>query len=164
MNVVTIITTSTKSNLIQEKKMAESKYSEFMKYVLFERDFLFVFSLYGILNEKHEVKTSNGKLKFIMRYNEFKQYLRKIRELAKDSCGIVCYKSEMCSGHKVLDIMEKYENFMIDCVERRALFYKYVVFEKVNKDTDPMFGFVIKPLDEVDLGWKTWSQRISYLN
>ena len=145
------------------EKMAESKYSVFKKYVLFE-EFLFVMSLYEILNEKHEVKTNDEKPKFIMSYSNFKQYLRKLRQAAKDSCGIVCYKSEMCSGHKVLDIMEKYENFMMDCVERRALFYKYVVFKKLFEDTYPMFGFVLKPLDEVDLGWKTWSQRLSYLN
>ena len=145
--------------------MTESKYSEFKKYILFERDFLFVISLYSILNEKNEVKTNDAKLKFIMKYDEFKQYLRKLRKAAKDSCGIVCYKSKMCLGHETLDLMEKYENFMIDCVERRCLFYKYVVFKKVNKDTDPLFGFVIKPLDEIDLGWKTWSQRLPpYLN
>ena len=143
----------------------ESKYSQqFKKYILFERDFLFVISLYYILNEKNEVKTTNNKLKFIMRYDEFKQYLRELRKAAQDSCGVVCYKSEMCLGHQTLDLIEKYENFMIDSVERRCLFYKHVKFIKVNEDTDPMFGFVIKPLDEIDLGWKTWSQRISYLN
>ena len=146
------------------EKMAESKYSVFKKYVLFEEEFLFVMSLYEILNEKHEVKTNDEKPKVIMSYSNFKQYLRKLRQAAKDSCGIVCYKSEMCSGHKVLDIMEKYENFMLHCVEIKALFYKYVVFKKVFDDTYPMFGFVLKPLDEVDLGWKTWSQRMSYLN
>ena len=143
--------------------MAESKYSEFKKYILFERDFLFVVSLYSILNEKNEVNTINGKFKFIMRYDEFKQLLRKLRQAAKDSCGVVCYRDKMCQGHATLDLMEKYENFMIDSVERRCLFYKYVVFEKVKEDTDPMFGFVIKPLDEVDLGWYSWSQRLSYL-
>ena len=41
------------------EKMAESKYSVFKKYVLFEEEFLFVMSLYEILNEKHEVKTND---------------------------------------------------------------------------------------------------------
>ena len=144
--------------------MTESKYSEFKKYILFAEDFLFIMSLYEILNEKHEVKNNNGKMRFIMSYSDFKQYLRKLRQAAKDSCGIVCYKDEMCSGHKVLDIMEKYENFMMYSVEIKTLFYKYVVLEKLFDDTYPMFGFVLKPLDEVDLGWKTWSQRMSYLN
>ena len=146
------------------EKMAESKYSPFKKYILFEEDFLFVMSLYEILNEKHEVKNNDGKPIFIMSYTNFKQYLRKLRQAAKDSCGIVCYKSEMCSGHKVLEIMERHEEFMLDCVENKALFYKYVVFQNLFDDTKPMFGFVLKPLDEVDLGWKTWSQRMSYLN
>ena len=129
--------------------MAESRYLEqFKKYILFERDVLFVISLYSILNEKNEVK-SDDKLKFVMTYDEFKQYLIKLREAAKDSCGIVCSKSKMCIGHETLDLMEKYENFIIDCA-KRWMFYNRVEFVKVNKDTDPMFGFVIKPLDKVD--------------
>ena len=144
--------------------MAESKYSQFKKYILFQEDFLFITSLYFIFNEENEVKTIDGKLKFMMSYDKFKKYLRKLRQNAKDSCGITCYKTEMCLGHQTLDLMEKYENFMIDSVERRCLFYKHVKFIKVKKDTHPMFGFIILPIDEVDLGWKTWSQRMSYLN
>ena len=70
----------------------------------------------------------------------------------------------MCLGHQTLDVMEKYENFMLESVQRKGLYYKYVKFIKIKKDTDPMFGFMIIPIDEVDIGWKTWSQRLSYLN
>ena len=112
--------------------MAESKYSQFKKYILFQEDFLFITSLYFIFNEENEVKTiDNNKLKFIMSYDKFKKYLRKLRQDAKDSCGIVCHKTEMCLGHQTLDLMEKYENFMIDSVERRCLYYKYVKFIKI---------------------------------
>ena len=144
--------------------MAESKYSEFKKHILFHEEFLFIMSLYQILNEKHEVKTSNGQLKFIMSYQNFKKYLRQLRKAAADSCGIVCYKDKMCPGHEVLKIMNDYEDFMVDLVENKTLFYKYVVFQKIYDDNAPMFGFVLNPLDEVDLGWKSWSQRMSYLN
>lgn len=144
--------------------MAESKYSEFKKYILFHEEFSFIISLFTILNPKYEVKSKNGELKFVMSYCIFKQILRKLRQAAKDSCGIVCFKDEMCNGHQVLEIMEKYENFMVDSVERQALFYKKVVFKKVFDDSYPMFGFVLKAREEVDLGWKSWSQRMSYLN
>ena len=144
--------------------MTESKYSQFKKYILFQQDFLFCTSLYFIFNEENEVKTIDGKLKFMMSYDKFKKYLRKLRQDAKDSCGIKCYKTETCLGHQTLDLMEKYENFMIDSVERKSLFYKHVKFITVKKDTDPMFGFIIIPIDEIDLGWKTWLQRLSYLN
>ena len=70
----------------------------------------------------------------------------------------------MCHGHQVLQIMNDYEDFIIDSVENKTLFYKYVVFEKIYDDNAPMLGFVLNPLDEVDLGWKSWSQRMSYLN
>ena len=143
--------------------MAESKYSQFKKYILFQQDFLFVTSLYFIFNEENQVKTINGELKFIMSYDKFKKYLRKLLQDAKDSCGIVCHKTDTCLGHQTLKLMQDYENFMIDSVERRCLYYKYVKFIKIKKDTDPMFGFMIVPIDEVDLGWKTWSQRLSYL-
>ena len=144
--------------------MAESKYSEFKKYILFHEEFAFIISLYQILNEKFEVKTDNGQLKFIMSYQNFKKNLRKLRKAAADSCGIVCYKNKMCRGHEVLQIMNDYEDFIIDSVENKTLFYKYVVFEKIYDDNAPMFGFVLNSLDEVDLGWKSWSQRMSYLN
>ena len=144
--------------------MAESMYSKFKKYILFQEDFLFITSLYFIFNEENQVKTIDGTLKFIMPYSKFKKYLRKLRQDAKDSCGVVCYKNKLCLGHQTLDLMEKYENFMIESVERKSLYYKYVKFIKVKKDNDEMFGFMPVPIDEVDLGWKSWSQRMSYLN
>ena len=144
--------------------MAESNYSEFKKYILFHEEFLFIVSLYEILNEKHEVKTIDGKKKFIMCYQKFKEYLKKLRKSAAQSCGSVCYKDEMCSGHKVLEIMNAYEEFIQDSVENKTMFYKYVVFEQLLDKSEPMFGFVLTPLQEVDLGWKSWSQRMSYLN
>ena len=143
--------------------MAESSYSDFKKYILFHEEFLFIVSLYEILNEKHEVKTSNKK-KFIMPYQKFKEYLRKLRKSAAESCGIVCFKDQMCSGHQVLEKMNAYEDFMQDSVENKTLFYKYVKFEQLLDKSEPMFGFVLTPLEEVDLGWKSWSQRMSYLN
>ena len=142
--------------------MAQSNYDQFKKFILFEELFVFSLSLYTILNEKHKV-IRDDKM-FIMSYQDFKKYLRKLRKAAADSCGIVCYKDEMCQGHKVLKIMNEYEDFMLDSVENRTLFYKYVVFEKLFDDSAPMLGYVLKPRGEVDLGWKSWSQRISYLN
>ena len=41
---------------------------------------------------------------------------------------------------------------MFDAVESRGLYYKYVKFIKVKKDSDPMLGFIIVPIDEVDIG------------
>ena len=135
--------------------MAESKYSQFKKYILFQEDFLFTTSLYFIFNEENQVKTIDNQMKFIMMYEKFKKYLIKLKKDAKNSCGIVCHQSEMCLGHKTLDLMEKYDHFMFDSVERRGLYYKRVKFIKVKKDDDPMFGFIIIPIDEVEIGWKT---------
>ena len=113
--------------------MAESMYSKFKKYILFQEDFLFITSLYFIFNEENQVKTIDNQLKFIMPYQKFKNYLRKLKKDTKDSCGIVCHKSEMCLGHQTLDLMEKYDHFIFDAVERRGLYYKYVKFIKVKK-------------------------------
>ena len=143
--------------------MSESKYSKIKKYILFEQDFLFITSLYYIFNEENEVKTIDGKLRFIMTYDKFIKYLRKLKEDAKNSCGIVCHKTDMCLGHKTLNLMEQYHNFMLDSVQRKGLYYKHVKFIKIKKNDDPMFGYVIIPIDEVDIGWKSWSQRLSYL-
>ena len=144
--------------------MAESMYSKFKKYILFQEDFIFITSLYFIFNEKNQVKTiDENKLKFMITYEKFKEYLIKLKKDAKKSCGVVCQCSEKCLGHQTLDIMEEYDNFLFDSVERCGLFYKYVKFIKVKNDTDPMFGYIIIPVDEIDIGWKTWSQRMSYL-
>ena len=99
----------------------------------------------------------------MMTYQKFKKYLKKLKRYAQDSCGIVCQKSQMCLGHQTLDLMEKYDHFMFDSVERRGLYYKHVKFIKVKTDNDPMLGFIIVPIDEVDIGWRNWSQRLSYL-
>ena len=139
-------------------------YSKIKKYILFQEEFIFTTSLYFIFNEENEVKTINNQLKFMMSYPKFKKLLLKLRKDAKNSCGIVCYKSAPCLGHKTLDLMEKYDDFLFDAVERRGLYYKYVKFIKIKNDNEPMFGFIIEPIDEVDIGWETWSQRMSYLN
>ena len=144
--------------------MAESScYSKFKEFILFQELFKFSISLYFILNEKYEI-LNNGEKKFLIPYRDFKKCLRVIRKAAAESCGIVCYKDEMCDGHKTLELMNDYENFMLDSVENKTLFYKYVEVEKFFDDDAPMMGYRLKPKVEVDLGWKSWSQRISYLN
>ena len=144
--------------------MSESIYSQFKKYKLFQEDFLFTISLYFILNEENVIKTSyNNYPKFMMTYEKFKEYLIKLRNYAKNSCGIVCQSNDMCLGHQTLDLMQKYDDFMFDSVERQSLYYKHVKFIKFKDDNETMFGYVLIASDEVDLGWKTWSQRMSYL-
>lgn len=141
------------------------KFDQFKKYILFNEFCQFVTSLYYILNEKYQVKTiDDKKLKFIMPYQKFKEILRYLRKNAKDSCGVVCCRTEKCLGHQTLEVLEQYESFMLDAVERRCLFYKYVKFIKIKNDKDPMMGYMPIPIEEVDLGWKSWSQRLSYLD
>ena len=147
--------------------MAESMYSTFKKYILFEEPFMFITSLYFIFNEENEIKSiDNNKIEFVMSYKKFKNYLNKLKKDASRSCGVVCTLDNNCSGHQVLKMMQDYDDFLFDSVERKADFYKSVKFVKLinnNNDNDPMFGFKIYPFDYVDLGWKTWSQRLSYL-
>ena len=143
--------------------MATSMYEAFKKYILFQEDFLFKISLYFIFNEENSVETINGELKFVLTYQKFKKYLVKLRDYAKNSCGIVCQSDEQCLGHKTLELMQKYDDFIFDSVERRALFYKHVKFIKRKDDNDPMFGFILVPINEKDLGWDSWSKRMSYL-
>lgn len=138
-------------------------YERFKNYILFQEDFLFKISLYFIFNEENYVETISGKLKFVLTYKQFKEYLIKLRNYAKNSCGVVCQSDEKCLGHQTLELMQNYDDFMFDSVERRALYYKHVKFIKRKNDNDPMFGFILVPINEVDLGWKTWSQRMNYL-
>ena len=166
MNVVTIITTTISLiRKIKEKIMCESsKYSQFKNYILFQEDFLFKISLYFIFNEENAIKTSNNNVpKFMLTYEKFKEYLIKLRNYAKNSCGIKCQSDEMCLGHKTLNLMQEYDDFMFDSVERKSLYFKHVKFIKFKDDNEPMFSYVLIATNEVDLGWKTWSQRMSYL-
>ena len=143
--------------------MATSMYQAFKKYVLFQEHFMFKISLYFIFNEENSVKTVNGEPRFVMTYEKFKKYLLKLRQYAKNSCGVVCQSNEQCLGHKTLELMQKHDDFIFDCVERRAIFYKHVKFIKRKSDDEAMFGFIIVPINEIDLGWKTWSERMRYL-
>ena len=143
--------------------MATSIYDTFKDYVLFHEHFRFKISLYFIFNEQNRVAAASGEIKFILTYQNFKLLLSKLRNYAKNSCGIVCESEKNCQGHQVLEMMQNYDDFMFDSVERRALFYKHVKFVKRGKDDDPMMGFIIVPINEMDLGWKSWSQRMSYL-
>ena len=143
--------------------MAESMYSKFKKYILFQEDFIFITSLYFIFNEKNAVKNINNEVKFVMTYQKFKEYLIKLKKDASNSCGIVCPSIKNCVGHETLKLMQDYDDFLFDAVERQGLFYKSVKFVKEKSDDDPMFGYVIYPMQEIDLGWKSWSQRMSYL-
>ena len=143
--------------------MAISIYESFKNYVLFEEFMKFKISLYFIFNEQNRIKTASGEIKFVLTYQQFKQYLLKLCNYARNSCGIVCQSTKNCQGHQVLEIMQKYDDFMFDSVERRSVFYKHVKFIKRGDDEDTMMGFIIVPINEMDLGWKTWSERMRYL-
>ena len=140
-----------------------SIYDIFKDYVLFQEDFRFKVSLYYIFNEQNRVQTASGEIKFVLTYQAFKLLLNKLRNYAKNSCGIVCQSTKNCQGHQVLEILQNYDDFMFDSVERRAMFYKHVKFIKRGEDDDPMMGFIIVPINQIDLGWDSWSKRMSYL-
>lgn len=142
----------------------ESFYSRCKKYVLFQEDFIFLTSLYFIFNEKNQVeKSADEQPNFIMTYKTFKEYLLKLKKDASRSCGVVCFSSENCNGHAVLELMQNYDDFLFESVEKGLFFYKYVKFVKKGNDNEPMLGYKIYPVDGVDLGWRTWSQRMSFL-
>ena len=144
--------------------MATLMYEKFKNYVLFHEEFLFKISLYYIFNEENSIySTVKNETKFVLTYEKFKKYLIELRKYARNSCGIVCQSDNKCQGHKTLELMQNYDDFIFDSVERRAVFYKHVKFIKRKDDNDPMFGYIIVPINEIDLGWKTWSERMRYL-
>ena len=140
-----------------------SIYDTFKDYVLFHEDFRFKVSLYFIFNEQNRVETKSGEIKFVLTYQAFKLLLNKLRRYAQNSCGTVCQSEKNCQGHEVLEMLQNYDDFMFDSVERRAVFYKHVKFVKRGEDDDPMMGYIIVPINEIDLGWVSWSKRMSYL-
>ena len=141
------------------------KYQQFKKFYLFVEEFKFIISLYSFLNEKYELKELfNDNLQFEMSYSNFKENLRNLEKYAKASCGVVCYRDNICDGHSSLAYLQKYEEFMLYNVEERELFYKNLSIIKYGKNTDPLMGYIFVPKDIVDLEGKSWSQRLSYLN
>ena len=141
------------------------KYFQIKKYLLFFGEFVFKTSLYLLLNEQFEKKELfNGNLQFEMTYNQFKKILEILEKNAADSCGVVCYSSNECDGHRYLNYLRKYNEFMINSVDERKPFYKNIEIIKNGKNTDPMMGYIFLPKDIVDLNGKSWSQRLSYLN
>ena len=141
------------------------KYQQIKKFILFREEFQFIISLYSFLNEKYELKELfNDNLQFEMSYSSFKKNLRNLEKYAADSCGVTCFSSEECDGHKALSYLQKYEEFMLYNVEHRNLFYKNISVIKFGKNTDPLMGYIFVPKDIKDLNGYSWSQRCSYLN
>ena len=142
------------------------KYAQFKKFVLFIEDFVFISTLYEFLNEKNEHKFKfNGHLEFKFSYSNFKNnFLRKLEFYAKNSCGVRCRSDNECDGHRTLNYLQKYEQFMIHMVEEEKIFYKNISVVKDGKNTDPMMGYIFIPMDMVDLKEKSWSQRLAMLN
>ena len=141
------------------------KYFQIKKYLLFFEEFIFETSLYFILNEKFEKKELfNDNLKFEMTFSQFKTILRFLEKNATDSCGVVCYSDNECDGHRCLNYLRQYDNFMTESVENREIFYRNIEIIKNSKNTDPMMGYIFLPKDVVNLKRRSWSQRLSYLN
>ena len=142
------------------------KYDQFKKFTLFQEDFVFIVSLYQFLNEKIELKDFfDGHLQFEMPYSNFRiNFLRKLEDYAKNSCGVVCYSSNECDEHRALKYLQRYEEFIIYNVENKEIFYKNIAIIKEGKNTDPLMGYIFVPKDIVNLKGKSWSQRLSYLN
>ena len=141
------------------------KYIQIKKYLLFIEDFIFKTSLYYILNEKYGKKELYfGNLQFEMTFSQFKTILRFLERNAADSCGVVCYSNNECDGHRCLNYLRQYDEFMLNSVENLKIFYKNIEIIKVGKNTDPLMGYVFLPKDPVDLKEKSWSQRLSYLD
>ena len=141
------------------------KYFQIKKYLLFFEEFVFNTSLYILLNEKFEKKELfNDNLQFEMTFSQFKNILQILEKNAADSCGVVCYSNNECDGHRCLNYLRKYNEFMINSVDDQKLFYKNIEIIKNGKNTDPMMGYIFLPKDVVDLNGKSWSQRLSYLN
>ena len=142
------------------------KYTQFEKFVLFFEDFMFISSLYEFLNEKNELDLKfNGHLQFEFSYSHFKnKFLRKLEFYAANSCGVVCRSDNACDGHRTLQYLQRYEQFMIHMVEEEKIFYRNISVIKDGKNTDPMMGYIFIPKDMVDLSGRSWSQRLAFLN
>ena len=99
-----------------------------------------------------------------MTFSQFKTILRFLERNAADSCGVVCYSNNECDGHRCLNYLRQYDEFMLNSVENLKIFYKNIEIIKVGKNTDPLMGYVFLPKDPVDLKEKSWLQRLSYLD
>ena len=144
-----------------------NKYDQIKRFTLFKEEFVFIVSLYTFLNEKFELENFfDGHLQFEMSYSNFRiNFLRKLEQYAKNSCGVVCESNtNECDGLRSLKYLQRYEEFMIYNVEERDIFYKNISIIKQGKNTDPLMGYIFIPKDIVNLKGKTWSQRLAYLN
>ena len=142
------------------------KFVQFKKFILFFEEFNFISTLYEFLNEKNKLEFDfNNYPQFKISYTEFKvNFLRKLENYARNSCGIVCQSDNSCDGHRALTYLQRYEQFMIHMVEEEKIFYKNILIMKDGKNTDPLMGYIFIPTDMVDLKDKSWSQRLAMLN
>ena len=116
---------------------------------------------------KDEFRIKNG---YKIPFSHILYFKRHIFPLIRDSCEYVCPFTNQCSGHKILDFVEKLYEFENDAVLNKKYFFGYFYFYnfQIKKDqennVDKVVGWEFNSFATKDLQKYTFSQRSQYLN
>ena len=115
---------------------------------------------------KDEFRIKNG---YKIPFSHILYFKRHIFPLIRDSCEYVCPFTNQCSGHEILDFVEKLYQFESDAVLNKKYFFGYFYFYnfQIKKDqennVDKVVGWDFNSFATKDLRKYTFSQRSQYL-
>lgn len=117
---------------------------------------------------KDEFRIKNG---YRIPFSHILHFKRHVFPLIRDTCGYVCpYNDNPCTGHRILEFIEKLYEFEKDAVLNQKYFFRYFYFNKfqIKKDeennVDKIVGWDFISFGTKDLSKYSFSQRSQYLN
>ena len=97
-------------------------------------------------------------------------FKRHVFPIIRDACDFVCPNDNQCSGHRLINLVEKLYEFQQHAVLNEKYFFKYFYFYnfKVKKDEEnnvfKVCEWEFNSFPTKDLSKYTFSQRCQYLN
>ena len=99
--------------------------------------------------------------------NDIIRFKRKyIIEIRNKCCkgNIVCPIDHLCDGHKFIHFLEKIFEAMTYSVMEKKVFYKYFLFNNIEKKNNEIFSWDFIAAEPKDISNLSYSKRLAFLN
>ena len=115
---------------------------------------------------KDEFKYENG---YKIPFSHILYFKRNVFQVIRDGCGYVCQYSNECSGHRLINFVEKLYDFQEHAVLNEKYFFGYFYFYnfKIRNNENNVYKVVeweFYSTPTKDLTKYTFSKRCQYLN
>ena len=116
---------------------------------------------------KDEFKRKNG---YIIPFSHILHFKRYVFPIIRDACEYVCPSDYQCSGHRLINFVEKLYEFQEHAILNEKCFFRYFHFFnfKIKRDeknnVDKIVEWEFNWFQAKDLSHLSFSQRCQYLN